>query len=296
MLKVALAQMNTCGSIADNQTVIRQFAQQAGEADVHCLLLPEMCLSLESDDYSMIANDSAYIEFFSQLARHHNIAILVGAIPQSSPIDGQYPRSSQLLFDNQGQLVERYDKRHLFDVEVDDPQGCYRESDCFSAGKMIRLCDLQKPLSQQATSPHVSQPSSQHLSQPVLAAGTEAGHQAKLGMSICFDLRFPDHYQRLRQAGAEVMVVAAAFTFVTGQAHWQILLQARAIETQSYVIAVNQCGWHDDKRQSWGHSMVIDPWGKIIASLGHQPGLLITELDLDEVQRRRQQMPLKPCQ
>lgn len=262
MFKVALAQMNTSGSISDNQAAIQQSAMQASTAGAHCLCLPEMCLSLDSDDYPLIANHMGFIEFFSELARTHSLAIVVGAIPQKSPIPGQQPRSAQLLFDEQGQLQQRYDKRHLFDVEVDDPQGCYRESDSFSAGDQI--C-------------------------------TFSTAQIRLGMSICFDLRFPDHYQKLRQAGAEVILVAAAFTYVTGEAHWQTLLQARAIETQSYVIAINQCGWHDDKRQSWGHSMVIDPWGKVIAGLAHEPGLLIAELDLKEVQRRRQQMPLHPA-
>lgn len=262
MLRVALAQMNTSGAIVDNQKNIQQYAQQACQASCDYLLLPEMCLSLASDDYPVIANDSSYLVFFSELARHYGLAIVVGAIPQPSPINGQHPRSAQLLFDRQGQIVQRYDKRHLFDVEVDDPQGCYRESDSFSAGHQM------------------SQFSDQQIT---------------MGMSICFDLRFPDHYQKLRQAGADVMIVAAAFTYVTGEAHWQTLLQARAIETQSYILAVNQCGWHDDKRQSWGHSMVIDPWGKILCQLAHQPDLLIAEIDPREVERRRRQMPLQPA-
>lgn len=262
-MRVAVVQMNSAGDIETNLATIRRYAYDAQQQQAQWLVLPEMCASLNSDDYPLLANNTRYHDFFSELASATGLWIVVGAIPQLSQDSDLLPRSSQLVFDPNGQQLARYDKCHLFDVEIADPQGCYRESDSFSAGSQ-------------------------------LAWVTTA--DAVVGLSICFDLRFPSHYQNLRQAGANILVVAAAFTHKTGQAHWEPLLRARAIENQCYVVAANQCGWHDAKRQSWGHSMVIDPWGRIIQSLTDQPGVLFVDLDLSLVDNIRQKMPLMPAQ
>ncbi|MGX9079570.1 nitrilase-related carbon-nitrogen hydrolase, partial [Klebsiella pneumoniae] len=142
------------------------------------------------------------------------------------------PHACSLLIDDQGERVARYDKLHLFDVDVADNRGRYRESDDFAHG------------------------------QRVVVADTPVG---RLGLTVCYDLRFPELFAALREAGAELISVPAAFTAVTGEAHWEPLLRARAIENQCYVAAANQGGTHETGRQTWGHSMVIDPWGRVLA-------------------------------
>jgi nitrilase len=164
------------------------------------------------------------------------------------------------VFNPKGEQIARYDKIHLFDVDVGDAHSRYRESERFAPGTDIVVVD------------------------------TPFGN---VGLSICFDVRFPEHYLALRNAGAEILLVPAAFTYTTGKAHWEVLLRARAIEQQCYVIAANQCGWHDDKRQTWGHSMVIDPWGDVMAQLNDTPGVVVVEIDLKGVAQRRAAMPLR---
>ena len=165
------------------------------------------------------------------------------------------------LISASGESLAYYDKRHLFDVEVDDGYGSYRESDTYEPGNQVVVSELE-------------------------------GTNAKLGLSICFDLRFSDHFLALTQKGANVLVVPSAFTYVTGQAHWEILLRARAIETQSYVLACNQVGSHSKDRETFGHSMIVDPWGRVIANAGDSEGVCYGSIDLSDVSRFRKKMPL----
>ncbi|WP_029559112.1 carbon-nitrogen hydrolase family protein, partial [Vibrio parahaemolyticus] len=158
-----------------------------------------------------------------------------------------------------GKCIAHYDKLHMFDVDVEDGHGSYRESDTFTAGNQI------------------------------VVAETDIG---SVGLSICYDVRFPELYKALRLAGADIIVVPAAFTAVTGQAHWEVLLRARAIETQCWILASGQTGTHPCGRKTWGHSMVIDPWGRIHKQLQDQVGLLEAEIDLSQTQQVRQNMPL----
>lgn len=269
MTRVALVQMNSVVNVATNQQQIEAHIHEAAGQGAELILLPEMCLSMDADKYQGIASSPQILNWFSDLSKTHRIWLVAGAVPQPVASDstnvGEQPvHSALLVFNPEGEQVARYNKVHLFDVEVSDPQGCYRESDRFAAGDQYQT--LPTPL----------------------------GH---LGLSICFDLRFPDQFQAMREAGAEIMLVPAAFTHKTGEAHWEVLLRARAIETQCYLLAANQCGWHDDKRQTYGHSMIIDPWGKVIAKLDEEPGVVITDLNLSLLQDIRTKMPLrsKPC-
>jgi len=168
-------------------------------------------------------------------------------------------RAVCLVLNELGEEVARYDKIHLFDVDVVDAYGSYRESDTVEPGNQVVLVD------------------------------TPCG---RLGLSICYDLRFAELFHQLRQQGAEIITVPSAFTAMTGAAHWQVLLQARAIETQCYLLAPNQCGQHSETRQSYGHSMVIDAWGEVVASLQDQPGVVCTEIDLERLAEVRQRMPV----
>ncbi|MBX9563249.1 carbon-nitrogen hydrolase family protein [Aeromonas hydrophila] len=190
----------------------------------------------------------------AEWARDYGIWLVAGAMP-TTIAGSDHIHTSTLVFDPSGDLKGHYHKIHLFDVDVADNHGRYRESETFSPGEEPVLVD----------SPF-----------------------GPLGLSICYDLRFPELYRRLARAGARVLLVPAAFTAVTGEAHWEPLLRARAIENQCYLVAANQGGTHETGRQTWGHSMVIDPWGRVLASLDSGRGTVLAPLDpglVDELQR-----------
>ena len=182
-------------------------------------------------------------------AREQGIWLVAGAMPTRMPTTiagSEHIHTSSLVFDPSGELKGHYHKIHLFDVDVADNQGRYRESETFSPGQDPVLVD----------SPF-----------------------GPLGLSICYDLRFPELYRRLSRAGARVLLVPAAFTAVTGEAHWEPLLRARAIENQCYVVAANQGGSHETGRQTWGHSMVIDPWGRVLACQPSGRATVLAKMD-----------------
>ncbi|MBL4584282.1 MAG: carbon-nitrogen hydrolase family protein, partial [Pseudomonadales bacterium] len=168
-------------------------------------------------------------------------------------------RAASFLYDDTGAEIARYDKIHLFDAQIADGQGSYRESDTFEPGDSA-VC-IETPL-------------------------------GNIGMSVCYDLRFPELYRVLFNAGAQLLTVPSAFTATTGKAHWEPLLRARAIENLSYVLASNQGGSHGPNRQTWGHSMIIDPWGKVLAEAGTEPCVIAAEIDLDLLNQHRADLPV----
>lgn len=260
--RIAVVQ-NTAGSdISANRAQLAQLVAEAAHTGARVIVLPEMCLCMDGAQYAKLAADPFTLSWFAELASEQGVWLVAGAVPQSSPDGDPRLRSALLVFNEQGQQVARYDKIHLFDVSVGDAQGRYAESERFSPGSTPVVVDT--PL-------------------------------GRLGLSICYDLRFPEHFQALRDAGAEIIVVPAAFTYTTGAAHWQILLRARAIEQQCYVVAANQCGWHDHKRQTWGHSQIIDPWGSVLAELAHDIGVASADIEPERIHSVRQRMPLRPA-
>ena len=163
------------------------------------------------------------------------------------------------VIDAQGDIRARYDKIHLFDVDL--PTGeSWRESAMYDGGRSA-----------------------------VVVPDTPVG---KLGLTICYDLRFPELFQRLSDAGAEVIAVPAAFTVPTGKAHWQVLMRARAIEAELFIVAAAQAGRHEDGRDTYGHSLVVDPWGEVILEMGGEPGLAFTEVDLGRIAEVRARIPV----
>jgi deaminated glutathione amidase len=189
------------------------------------------------------------------MAREHAVWLLAGSIAVRQE-NGQL-RNRSLLISPQGKVKARYDKLHLFDVALAGGES-YRESRCVEPGTEAVLASLP---------------------------------WGRAGLSICYDLRFAYLYRQLAQAGADFLTVPAAFTHTTGQAHWEVLLRARAIETGCWVIAPGQCGTRHWGRATWGHSMVVDPWGRIEAALGHEPGFLIAEIDPSRVTEARERIP-----
>jgi len=208
--------------------------------------IPDNCYSEEVD---------AGLGAFRHAASTLGVTILVGSQLIKTADERIVNRS--FLLDTQGEIVARYDKLHMFDIELSSGE-FYRESDIIAPGDKAVL----------ATTPW-----------------------GKLGMSICYDLRFAALYRTLAQNGAQFITIPAAFTQTTGKAHWHTLVRARAIETACYVIAPNQCGHHVDKRKSWGHSLIVDPWGEILADGGAEPGIIYADIDLSKVDKARSMIP-----
>lgn len=195
---------------------------------------------------------------FARWARELGIWLLVGSMP--TLIEGSDKlHSTSLVYNDKGERVAHYHKVHLFDVEVADGHGRYQESATYAPGD--ELCVIDSPF-------------------------------GRLGLSICYDVRFPELYRAMRERGAEILMVPAAFTRITGQAHWLPLLQARAVENQCYVLAAAQYGEHGGGRQTWGHSLILDPWGDIQACLPKGEGLIVAPLDPERLASIRRQMPV----
>lgn len=198
--------------------------------------------------------DDAGLAAFRNKARAHGVVILVGSQLIS---EQQRIFNRSFLLGRDGKILARYNKLHMFDIELRNGES-YLESEAISAGDKAVM------------------------------ATTEWG---QLGMSVCYDLRFGALYRTLAQAGAEFITIPAAFTQTTGAAHWHTLVRARAIETGCFVLAPNQCGHHCDKRYSYGHSLIVDPWGGILADAGAEPGIIYADIDLAQVQKVRSRIP-----
>ena len=260
MTRVAAIQMTAGLDVGLNLNTACKLVQEAAETGAELVLLPEMFLCMDGKQYPMLAAEQDWLEALKSWCRSLNIWLVAGAVPMPSPNPEETRvRSACLVIDHQGDVVGRYDKIHLFDVDVSDAQGAYRESRRFEPGSGVVVIDS-----------------------PV----------GKLGLSICYDVRFPELFRQLREQGAEVILVPAAFTHRTGAAHWEVLLRARAIESQCFVLACNQCGWHDEHRQTWGHSMLIDGWGKVLGQLQEGEGVLVADVDSDSLESLRQSMPV----
>ena len=201
----------------------------------------------EDDDLGLAA--------FRGKAQEHGVMLLVGSqlIREGGKI---FNRS--FLLDPQGDIRARYDKLHMFDIELQNGEA-YRESDAIAPGN--RAVVVETPL-------------------------------GRIGLSVCYDLRFGALYRALAHAGAEIITIPAAFTQTTGKAHWHTLVRARAIETGTFVIAPNQCGHHVDKRYSYGHSLIVDPWGEVLADGGAEPGVIFADIDLGRVTKARSRIPV----
>lgn len=229
----------------------------------HLVVLPECSLLFGGHEsqqlaYAGDAHQNPLKSALSALAAKYRVFMVAGTIPALAEDGRVYSRC--YLFDDKGDTLGHYDKLHLFDVDVADGTKQYRESETFCPGNHI--CVIDTPF-------------------------------GKIGLTICYDLRFPDLFRALRLAGAEIITVPSAFTKVTGEAHWQVLLQARAIETQCFILAAGQWGAHNEgSRETWGQSMVIGPWGEVIAEQKTGTGWVHADIDVAEVHSIRSKMPV----
>lgn len=260
MAKVALVQMVSSANIYENLKQIETFMAEAREAQAELVVLPEnfAFMGVNEIDKLQIAevdNVGPIQEKISRLAKKMGLWVIAGTLPLKGT--GSKIRASCIVYDDKGIRVARYDKIHLFDVRVSEHEA-HQESLTVERGD--ELVVVQTPV-------------------------------GKIGLTVCYDLRFPELYQKLLLKGAELFTVPSAFTAVTGVAHWEILLRARAIENLSYVLAPNQGGQHENGRHTYGHSMVVEPWGKIIAQKESGSGIIIADIDVQRQQKLRQQFP-----
>lgn len=258
--KVALVQTSARADIQENLDSIAAMVDEAAENGANFILTPETICHMvhpQTKKLQTALPESGHplIEHFLSTAKKRNVWILLGSLTIRAENEKLLNRS--YLLSPTGKIVARYDKIHLFDV--DTPDGlAYRESQTFDGGSNVPL--VHTPL-------------------------------GCVGMTICYDVRFPHLYRDLAMNGAEILTVPAAFTVPTGKAHWETLLRARAIENGAYVLAPAQTGTHEGGRETWGHSLIIDPWGEVLADAGEDEGVIYADIDLAEVEKRRAQIP-----
>lgn len=259
-MKVAIIQLCSGTEIAANIEACSEWVRAAAAQGAELIVTPEMTHLLQKDKASLLASikspeEDLAIKAFSALAKELDIDLLIGSLALQT---GQKVSNRGYLFGPDGSTKAQYDKIHLFDAQVSDTE-YYRESATYAAGR-----------------------------DPVIASAGDA----KVGLSVCYDVRFPMLYRYYAQNGAQILSIPAAFTVPTGRAHWDILLRARAIETGSFVMAAAQGGEHEDGRKTYGHSKIINPWGDIVAELAHdKPGFVCADIDLGEVAKARQRIP-----
>jgi len=256
----ACVQLNSKRTVEENLPTIETLIKQAAAKGAQFITLPECAGAMEPIAEKSRANTPTEekhpgLPLVAGLAKSTGAWILVGSFGVKLP-SGKIANRSY-LFSPTGEIATSYDKIHMFDVEVGDGQ-TYRESATYEPGTRAVTTDLP---------------------------------WGRLGLSICYDVRFAYLYRALAQAGAEFITVPAAFTKVTGEAHWHVLQRARAIETGAYVISAAQCGTHAEGRQTFGHSLIVDPWGKVLADGGEEVGVVTAEIDPALVAETRAKIP-----
>jgi deaminated glutathione amidase len=265
---VAAVQTTARDDVPSNLGSVATLVGRAADRGARIVVLPECFAYLSRDEAQKraVAEELApeslgpIAKAAAALARTHGIWLIGGGMAERRPGDPPEPErvfNTAVVFDPAGNLVATYRKIHLFDVDIPG-RARLQESDSTYPGR-----------------------------EPVLVSTP----LARIGLTICYDLRFPELYRELVAQGAQVLVVPSAFTAHTGAAHWHVLLRARAIENQCYVIAPAQVGQHNEKRTSYGHSLIVDPWGTILAEVDQGEGIAVAEIDLDALERTRQQMP-----
>ena len=262
MSVVAAVQMASGPNVKANLEEAEKLIKTAVQQNAELVVLPEnfAIMGLTEVDKVTIAEsagDGPIQQFLLQQAKKHGVWIVGGTIPIESSVTGKV-YSASLLFNDSGDMIARYDKIHLFDVVLEDSNESYNESETIESGDDVVVVD------------------------------TPFG---KLGMAVCYDLRFPELFRAMADVGMELCVLPSAFTNLTGRAHWESLLRARAIENLCYMIAPDQGGYHKSGRETYGDSMIIDPWGVVLNRLPHGTGVVVSDIDLEKLRKTRANFP-----
>lgn len=262
--RVAAIQMTSGHDVKANLLSAEGYIQQAVDKGAQLIVLPEMFALMGLDQMDKVKTREKFgagqiQDFLSQQARKHHIWLVGGTIPIEVSEKHHKVHASCLVYDDEGKVVGRYDKIHMFDVKLRTTQETYQESGAIEAGENIVV--IQSPF-------------------------------GKLGLAVCYDVRFPELFRIMHDQGVEVVILPAAFIFETGAVHWDILVRARAIENQVYMIAAGQTGFHTSGRKTYGHSMVVDPWGEVKSTLAAEPGVVIADIDIDYLKELRNTFPV----
>jgi len=260
--KAAAIQMASGPNVSANLLEVERLTEEAATAGAGLVVLPENFAFMGLAEHDIVGIGEAegsgpLQEFLAQLARRLGIWLVGGTVPIRVPTADKV-RAASLVFDDQGQCVARYDKIHLFDVHLIETDEYYRESETIEPGD--RVCVIDSPF-------------------------------GRLGLAVCYDLRFPELFRAMQDQRVDVIALPAAFTALTGRAHWATLVRARAVENLSYVIAAAQGGFHVSGRETYGHSQIVDPWGNTLAQLPRGTGVVTAALDQEFQTATRRNFP-----
>lgn len=261
ILKAACVQLHNGPDMEKNLVASMRYVREAAAEGAQLVCTPEYtCLMRDIGGDRLTTarqeEDHKVLKYYRELAKELGIWILLGSI--SIKVERDKINNRSFLIDANGDIVSRYNKIHLFDVDLPNGQS-FRESKSVLPGDKAVITDTP---------------------------------WGKLGMTVCYDVRFPHLYRTLAKAGASIITIPSAFSMPTGAAHWELFVRSRASETGCFVLAPGQVGVHEGTRRTWGHSMIVDPWGKILAEAnGDEPGVIFADLDLEEVEKYRQNIP-----
>ena len=261
-MRVAVHQMTSGVLPATNVSEMVGAIEAAAQGGAAMYFAPEMSIMINRrrDEARLHICEEAQTESIGRIAEaasRNNIWVHVGSLPVVHGAGPQLANRSIVISAN-GEIIARYDKIHLFDVDLKSGES-WRESSAYVGGETPVIVDT--PL-------------------------------GRMGLAVCYDMRFPDLFSAYAKAGVDIITLPSAFTVPTGAAHWHALLRARAIESECFVIAAAQCGVHEDGRETFGHSLVVDPWGEVVLDMGSTPGLAFVDLNLDKIAEVRQQIPV----
>lgn len=262
LMTIAAIQMCSSHKLDDNLQTAAAMLEEAARQGARLAVLPEMFAIMGMDQSDKISCQEPFgqgpiQDFLSKAARDNQIWIVGGTIPLSTNNPNKV-RAASLVFNDQGECVARYDKIHLFDVVISNHES-YKESNAVEAGDEVIVIDT--PL-------------------------------GKLGLAVCYDLRFPELFRSLVNKGAEIIVIPAAFTLKTGEAHLELLARARAIENFCYVLVACQGGRHSNQRETYGHSLIIEPWGSVVTKANIDPCIIYSKVDLEHLYKIRKAIPV----
>lgn len=262
LFHIGLIQMTSSCDIGDNLNKAEQLIAQAAEQGAQMVVLPETFALMEKyqgQKLEHIEVDGVGIiqDWLSKTAKQFNVAVVGGTIAVDSGLVNK-PFARCYVYDNHGQVITHYDKIHMFDVSVGE-QESYSESEHTQSGRQPQTFQFR---------------------------------DITFGLSVCYDLRFPELYRQYQDQNVQVVLAPSAFTMKTGERHWQLLLQARAVENLVFVAAANQTGTHDNQRQTFGHSMVVEPWGEVLSSLDFAEGVLVQALEVENIERIKRGFPV----
>ncbi|MFO7604217.1 MAG: carbon-nitrogen hydrolase family protein [Gammaproteobacteria bacterium] len=263
MSRLAAIQMASGPNVSANLTEVGRLISQAVDAGAELVVLPEnfAFMGMKEQDklgVSEAEGSGPIQDFIAAQADKHRVWIVAGTLPLKSQ-DPQRVAAACLLYNERGEPVARYDKVHLFDVKIQESRETYNESQTTAAGTRVTV--VETPF-------------------------------GRLGLAICYDLRFPELFRRMATEGVDIIAIPSAFTAITGKAHWEVLLRARAIENLAYVVASAQGGYHVNGRETFGHSMIIDPWGRVLDCLPSGSGVVVARLDQKQLEITRRNFPV----